>query len=501
MNPLGSSLPDDFARQAKLAPVPLYLRSIFSTLPEHLALDAAVGGSARDLPLAARQLVKLSLISDQLGLREASPAPFGEPLRLTVSRAERSYSPTLEELGRGITYVARRILESLFTGPEFSGLIERLAFQSSNLATLRSITNFMLESTDVDQALYIMLSGITSGYSLGFNRVALFIWDEERQVLRGSKAIGPYDETEAHRIWEAIEYEDKNIEALIADYANRRFDTRFQQHVQGIELRPSGLPDDEVSLALTARDPVRFRQAVSKNPGLARLAPGGEFIFAVLKPHGSTLGLIFADNRYNRAPISPDQLGYFGFFIDQTALVWENLALLERVAALARQDALTGVLSRRELESRMATELARCQRHERPCSLIVADIDFFKQVNDRGGHAAGDEMLRRLGFLLRCTMRADDVVGRWGGDEFVVLMPETRRESAVSAAERLGRLARQMDLSLSIGVAAWPRDCAQTSSLFETADASLYRAKAEGRGRLCAPGEPALRFADADTPG
>jgi len=489
--PTSVDLPEPILRVARLAPVPMYLRAIFSRLPESIALDAEIGGSPESLPLAARQLLKLGLLSEQLSLRSAKlvDAPG---VRLTVSRSDQSWSPTPEELGRGITYVAQRILESLFAQGESSTLLQSFAFQSSTLATLRTITNFMLQSTDVDQALYVLLSGITSGYSLGFNRAALFVWDPARKAFVGSKAIGPHDDGEAHRIWEAIEVEDKGIEDLIHDYANRNFDTRFQQFVHTIALAP-GL-NDEVAQALRSPQPLLLRKQHPDNAGLRALQPGAEFVLAALKPHGKTLGLILADNRFNRAPVFPDQLSYLGFFIDQTALVWENLALLKSVEELARVDGLTGIFNRRELEARLDLELARCQRHRRPCSLLIADVDLFKQINDTRGHEAGDDVLKRIGALLREATRADDVIGRFGGDEFVVVMPEAARDQLVPGAQRIGRLAADRGISLSLGGASWPSDCGEPRGLLGTADQSLYRAKHAGRGCACIPGLEPFRF-------
>jgi diguanylate cyclase (GGDEF)-like protein len=343
----------------------------------------------------------------------------------------------------------------------------------------------------VDQALYILLSGITSGYSLGFNRAALFVWSSERRAFVGSKGIGPYDEADAHRIWEAIEVEDKDIDALIEDYANRKFDTRFQQFVQTVEL-PVGT-DDEIARALASPQPLLLRKERPDNPGLVKLGASGEFVLAALKPHGKTLGLILADNRYNRAPVFPDQLAYFSFFIDQTALVWENLALLKSVEELARVDGLTGIFNRRELEARLELELSRCQRHDRPCSLLIADVDWFKKVNDTRGHEAGDDLLRKLGALLREATRADDVVGRFGGDEFVVVMPEASPAQLVPGAQRIGAQAAESGISLSMGGACWPNDCGEPGGLLSAADRNLYRAKSAGRGCACIAGLEPIR--------
>ena len=489
--PPAADLFEPVLRAARLAPVPMYLRAIFSRLPEAVCLDAEVGGAPEDVPLAARQLLKLALLSDQLELRSARLSP-GTGLTLRVSRGERSYSPTAEDLGRGITVVAQGILEALFERGEASALLSSFAFQSSNLATLRTITNFMLQSTDVDQALYILLSGITSGFSLGFNRAALFVFDPARGAFVGSKGIGPFDEADAHRVWEAIEEEDKDIEALIRDYARRNFDTRFQQAVQQVEIVPAR--GDEVWRALKSDQPILLRQPAAQNAGLRRLDVGGEYVLAALKPHGRTLGLVLADNRYNRSPVFPDQLAYFSFFIDQTALVWENLALLKSVEELARFDGLTGTFNRRELEARLHLELARCHRHGRPCSLLIADVDLFKQVNDQRGHEAGDEVLRQVGALLKEATRADDVVGRFGGDEFVVVIPEAAHEALVPCAQRVGALAAGRGISLSIGGASWPADCPEPTGLLGAADQCLYRAKASGRGCAFVPGQGPIAY-------
>ncbi|MBI5479706.1 MAG: GGDEF domain-containing protein [Deltaproteobacteria bacterium] len=166
-------------------------------------------------------------------------------------------------------------------------------------------------------------------------------------------------------------------------------------------------------------------------------------------------------------------------------MVWENLLLLKRVETLARVDSLTGVLNRREFEARFEAERSRALRSQGPCSLLVLDIDGFKQVNDRQGHAAGDDVLRRLGALLQQTVRSHDTLARFGGDEFVVLLPDTPGDHVAQAAVRIGALARHAGISVSIGGATWPTDCADLTQLFAVADRNLYRAKNAGRGRAC----------------
>jgi diguanylate cyclase (GGDEF)-like protein len=474
------ALPAACAREIRTASIEPFLAAMFAHLPQPLDLTAAVPTDPAEIPRAARQLLKLALGDTQLrpqGLRTAST------LELTVSAGGRQLQLRREQLEGDVQQVAELILETLCAKDEFLHVLEVFAFQSANLATLQRIISHMLESTDVDQALHAMLSGITSGRGLGFNRAALFIHDEARHTYVGAKAIGPADAGEASRIWEEIEFADLSLDHLIARYEPSSFDTPFQRFVQGLELQP-GEPGDEVAGAIGPDGPLLFRGA-PRNPSLQRLTDADEFVLAAVRPHGQILGLIFADNRYSRVPVSPGRLKYFDFFVDQTAMVWENLVLLKRVEALARYDSLTGVLNRREFETRFEAERSRAQRSQATCSLLLLDIDGFKLVNDRAGHAAGDEVLRSLGALLQQAVRSHDVLARFGGDEFIVLLPDTPAEHLAPAAARIAALAGKAGVSVSLGGATWPTDCVDLGELFSLADRNLYRAKDAGRGRAC----------------
>ena len=209
---------------------------------------------------------------------------------------------------------------------------------------------------------------------------------------------------------------------------------------------------------------------------------GFGFVLAAIGSHGHVRGLLFADNRYSRQPVTPEQRSYIGFYIDQTALVWENLSLIERVEALARSDALTGVYNRREFEARFEAERSRCARSGGRCGIMTIDVDHFKSINDTRGHAAGDDVLRKLGAILHRYVREHDVAARLGGDEFVLLLPDVTNEQLATTAQRIGALAAGEGVSLSIGGASWPGDTAKLDDLLEVADAQLYEAKRAGRG-------------------
>ena len=485
-----AALPDVLDRPVRMASVPTYLRDVFEHLPVPLSLEVDLPEELGSLPLAARQLLKLSLLAPKLRLERLSLHPDHRPPSVLVRRESRLCTLGADALSHGITEAARGMLGELLDPGHFAQVLESFAFQSSNLEVLQTLTHHMLRASDLDQALYVMLSGITSGEALGFNRVALFLYDEERARFVGSKAIGPADSDEAHRIWEAIEYESKSIEQQIDACARSDFDTRFQQHVQTLELPETG----EVAEACSAQTPLLFLREPPENVSLALLPPARQFALAVIQSHGRRRGLLFADNLYSGAPVSTEQMRFLRFYIDQTALIWENLSLLHRVQALAHQDALTGVLNRRALELRLEEAQRHCLATHEPCALLLLDLDWFKQLNDTRGHQAGDDALRTVGALLRDCLRPTDAVARFGGDEFVVLLPGCRRDTAAPIASRIGQQARARGLSLSMGVASWPEDCPQPSTLLATADSLLYAAKRAGRGRACLGSEQVVVF-------
>jgi two-component system cell cycle response regulator len=166
-----------------------------------------------------------------------------------------------------------------------------------------------------------------------------------------------------------------------------------------------------------------------------------------------------------------------------------------RLEALATTDPLTRVLNRRALLDRLNTEVDRARRYESSLTLLLLDLDHFKQINDTAGHLAGDTVLRQIGALLEEAIRKVDIVARYGGEEFVVILPQTLSDGGVVFAERLReRIAaesfdvgagRTVHLTVSIGIATFPSPLVtSTEDLFARADEALYRAKSGGRNQV-----------------
>jgi len=178
---------------------------------------------------------------------------------------------------------------------------------------------------------------------------------------------------------------------------------------------------------------------------------------------------------------------------ERTRAEREVHALQERLREESIRDSLTGLFNRRYLEESLGRELILAERKEHPVSLVMGDLDHFKEVNDRHGHLAGDEVLRVFGGLMKRHVRGSDIYCRYGGEEFLLVLPTMTKEGAAKRAERIrSEMAAApvcygestIAVTASFGVATFPHDGLTCDSLIASADSALYVAKAAGRNRV-----------------
>ena len=221
------------------------------------------------------------------------------------------------------------------------------------------------------------------------------------------------------------------------------------------------------------------------------------FISLPLKHHERLIGVLNLADKRDGSCFNEGDLTLVQAFTSQAVLMIDRAAVLERAGQLEQlsiTDPLTGLYNRRFLESRLEEERSRSQRQGQAFSLILADLDSFKLYNDICGHLAGDKALRKAATLMRRAAREMDLVVRYGGEEFCLILPNTAKRESIFVAERLRRsieaeafpgetnlpLGR---LTISLGIAAYPDDAETIPDLIHAADLALYRAKDQGRNR------------------
>lgn len=234
-----------------------------------------------------------------------------------------------------------------------------------------------------------------------------------------------------------------------------------------------------------------FIPDVSKEPAYIASRPGITSEVCVPIVYNGELAGILNIEGDTRRPVTQHDLELMQTFAQHAGTLIHNARTYEQMEVLASRDPITGLPNHREFRTRLKEEIARAARRERSLSLMVIDLNLFKQINDRYGHLAGDDVLRAVGERLSSGLRESDILARYAGDEFVVLLPETDRDVAHRVAKRLESLVRSRPftvggeasapVSLSVGIATYPTDATTALELIKVADDAMYSAKRSRR--------------------
>ena len=209
----------------------------------------------------------------------------------------------------------------------------------------------------------------------------------------------------------------------------------------------------------------------------------GEHVFGVLVMASST-----------HRELSGPEMERLQVLGNQSSLSLQNALLHGELERLSVTDRLTELYNHGHFQQRLEEEFKRSSRFGHPMSLIMLDIDDFKEFNDSFGHVRGDDVLKAVSSIIRASLREMDIAARYGGEEFVVVLPETDRDGAAAVAHRIREDVEQRGFliedtgtvgrTVSVGVAAYPRDAGSALELLESADAAMYRAKRAGKNRV-----------------
>jgi diguanylate cyclase (GGDEF)-like protein len=310
--------------------------------------------------------------------------------------------------------------------------------------------------------------------TLAFKETALYIYDPAEDVFRTAVALGSHPDYDAvvrdRRIPPAVV---RGVLREDSHHGNVYFidHTRYEWTDEELFYFPPGpIPDG--------------------GPGAFH---ADDALFAPLYDHeGALIGLFdLYEPADGRIP-GEETLQMLEVFANVTASALENAAYAAELEQLAVTDGLTALYNHRHFHVLLAAEVERAQRYDLTFSLLMMDLDLFKNVNDRLGHPRGDDALRAVADVMRASARSTDVAARYGGEEFVMILPGTSMKQAVAVAERVARGVREIDLevpdpprlSISIGIAEFPACGRDRESLIAAADAALLFAKRSGRDMI-----------------
>ncbi|HPT07619.1 MAG TPA: sensor domain-containing diguanylate cyclase [Candidatus Omnitrophota bacterium] len=370
------------------------------------------------------------------------------------------------------------------------------------LAILYEVSNAMRTTLKLDEILYIILTGVTSHIGLGFNRAVLFLINDKDGLVEGKMCIGPEDGNEANRVWTQIEQERKSLDDLINAYkftSETVLNNSFNRQLRHLKIPLKEQSDGLLTLGILDGMPLHLtHETVHKysNDPVVQLLKTDEMAVVPLKAKDKVNGIILADNFITKKPITKESLQMLIMLANQAGLAIENSQLYEKTVLRAHLDSLTNLWNHGYFQYLLQEELERAKAVKVPLSLIALDIDDFKVYNDTLGHQAGDSILKELAYLLRNQSRKMDFVCRYGGEEFMIILPQTDKREAYLIAERLRQdiakysfsheeIMPHKRLTVSLGLSTFPEDGSLPAELIAFSDKTLYEAKHKGKNTTC----------------
>ncbi len=378
---------------------------------------------------------------------------------------------------------------------------QELERTKTELTILYEVSNAMRTTLKLDEILYIILTGVTAHTGLGFNRALLFLVTDKTGLIEGKMGIGPGSGEEANRIWTQIEEEKMDLDDLISVYSSSRenAESGFTQQIRRFKIPLQQHNGNLLAVAVLDGMPLHLTHETIKSHSqdpILQFLKSEELAAVPMKAKDKVNGIILADNFITKKPITKDDIRMLIMLANQAGLAIENSQLYEKTVTLAHTDSLTDLWNHGYFQYLLQEELEKAKGTKTPLSLIMLDIDDFKECNDTLGHQVGDRVLTELASFLRNRSRKMDYVCRYGGEEFTIILPQTDKAEAFLIAERLRQDIERHQfttdatiprgkLTASIGLACFPEDGPTPAQLIAFSDKTLYEAKHRGKNTTC----------------
>lgn len=363
-----------------------------------------------------------------------------------------------------------------------------------DLNLLNKIITLMETNKDISQLLHIFLTHVTAKEGLGFNRAILFQKEENKNYLTGIKSIGPLTQDEATQKWESLNA--CPIDLFLEATPNQKLEPLEKLVINSkLFLHNDVLLNDIITSKRYKIIDISSSGFSANNKEVFQSFNLHKMIIVPLISYDTFYGIFVVDNEFDGKAFSYERVNSLINFSNQTSLAINNIMLYEKIKKLAIIDELTQLYNRRFFDDTMTSEVNRSLRYNTECSLIMIDIDFFKNYNDTNGHLAGDELLRLISKIFKASCRSNDYVCRYGGEEFAIVLPDTNIEGAYEVAEKIRRKVCEnvfpyeekqpnKKLTISLGVSSLPFYAKDMTALKATADKALYYSKSHGKNMV-----------------
>jgi diguanylate cyclase (GGDEF)-like protein len=351
--------------------------------------------------------------------------------------------------------------------------ISQIRSDQARAALINNVSNEIRQSLkEADQIMETLVESLRVYFGLALCVVSLY--DGEAQAFAKSKTAA-----DLRLVKDLAGSSDEANNQFIPNFGEELFLRLLEDLKHGKTISLSRQELEEKLAGLNVQLPEYFKAAT-----LVPLVHAGKFKAALC---------MVAGNRERAVP--KNDMKMVADLADRVAVVVSHAELFAQVERQAVTDPMTGLYNRRYFAEQLTKEIDRYQRFGHPFSLIIVDLDFLKKINDNLGHNSGDLAIKHIADVLRHNVRDVDTVGRFGGEEFVVLLPETDCPHARMVSERICQAIREQPLpeigviTASLGLATFPNDAQDREKLFELADKALFLAKERGRNRVCSVSE------------